>query len=623
MKLSLAFKKDGLAASKQHMLEEQKHREAEKLFRQGMVSLLDQLAPASWVVTASHLQLGSLYTKTLFVYTYPRYLATNWLSPIINFDITADLGMFIFPLQNAEVMTDLRKRVGQLESSMRMEQEKGLVRNPELETAVSDIEGLRDVLQRGEIRLFHFSLYFTIYAASLEELTTVTKQLESTLGGMLVYTKQSLLQMEQGFNSTLPLGIDELQIARNLDTGSLSTTFPFSSAELTTNEGILYGLNRHNNSLVIFDRFGLENANSVVFAKSGAGKSYSVKLEALRSLMWGTDIIVIDPENEYKLLAEAVGGSYLDLSLNSEQRINPFDLSPLMEAQTGEQVLRSAVVMLHGLIRLMVGGLNPEEDAMLDKALFETYAIKDITADPATHTNPAPLMQDLQSVLENMTGAESLVKRLGKFTTGTFAGLFNKPTNFDLARGFVGFSVRDLEDELRPIGMYLILGYLWNKIKHDLRKRILIVDEAWILMQHEDSARFVYSLAKRARKYYLGLTIISQDVEDMLGSKYGRAVITNASLTMLLKQAPTAADKLSEVFNLTEGEKFLLLEADVGEGLFFAGLNHVAIKIISSFTEDKIITTDPKELLAFKQARLTGSTDGGEVAQTTTAPETV
>lgn len=596
-----------LAATKAKMLEAQKQREAEKVLHEGMISVLDQIAPSDWLVTAQYLQFGNLFTKTLFVYTYPRYLGTNWLAPIINYDVTADISMFVYPLHNNQVMTDLRKRVSQLESGMRMEAEKGLVRNPELETAVSDIEGLRDVLQRGEIRLFQFALYFTIYAKSTEELTTITKQLESTLGGMLIYTKQTLLQMEQGYNSTLPLATDELLVTRNLDTGSLSTTFPFTSAELTTNQGILYGLNRHNNSLVIFDRFDLENANEVVFAKSGAGKSYTVKLEALRWLMWGTDIIVIDPENEYKTLAEAVGGSYMNLSLNSDQRINPFDLSPIMEGQRGEDVLRSAVVTVHGLLKLMLGGVTPEEDALLDRAIYEAYALKDITADPVTHRNPPPLMGDLQNVLQNMTGAESLVRRLEKYTTGTFAGLFNKPTNFDLNRGFLAFSVRDLEEQLRPIGMYLILGYIWNKVKHDLRRRLLIIDEAWLLMQNEDSAKFVYSLAKRARKYYLGLTIISQDVEDMISSQYGRAVITNSSLTVLLKQSPPAADRLAQVFDLTEGEKFLLLEADVGEGLFFAGLNHVAIKIISSFSEDQIITTDPQQLLAFKQSRLTGA----------------
>lgn len=587
-------------------LEEIKHRqaqqaqqkEAEQVFRQGMASVLDLIAPAAYVLAPDHLRLGNLFVKTLFVFTYPRYLNTNWLSPIINFDITMDISMFIYPLESADTMRQLRKKSTQLQATQTVEQEKGLIRNPELETAIGDIEGLRDVLQRGELRLFQYALYFTLYARSEEEMDTITKQLESTLGGMLVYTKQSFFQMEQGFNSTLPQGLDELFVLRNLDTASLSTTFPFVSSELTSNEGVLYGLNRHNNSLILFDRFNLENANSVVFAKSGAGKSFAVKLEAVRQLMFGTDIIIIDPENEYKALTEAVGGSYLTLSLNSPQRINPFDIPPIGEGETGEELLRSTIIVVHGLVALMVGGVTPEEDSLLDRALYETYALKDITADPATHKNPPPLLTDLENVLANMSGTQGLVNRLQKYTQGTFAGLFTKPTNFDLTRGMVAFSVRDLEESLRPIAMYMILGYVWNKIRHDLRRRIMIIDEAWWMMQYPDSAKFVYSLAKRARKYYLGLTIISQDVEDFLSSQYGRAIINNSSLQLLLKQAPSSVDKVTEVFKLTEGEKLLLLESDVGQGLFFAGLNHVAIQVIASYTEEQLITTDPKELLA-------------------------
>ncbi len=568
----------------------------------GMSSLLDLVAPPSFEIKPNYLKLGNTYTRTLFVFTYPRYVQTNWLSPIINYDITLDVSMFIYPIGTKEMMGQLKKKAGQLESSLAIQREKGFVRDPELETAVSDIESLRDVLQRGEMRIFQFSLYFTIYAASEDELNTITEQLESTLGGMLIYTKQALLQMEPGFSSTLPLGIDKLQVMRNLDTASLSTTFPFTSATLSSNEGILYGLNRHNNSLVLFDRFNLENANSVVFAKAGAGKSYAVKIEALRSLMLGTDVIIIDPENEYKVLCEAVGGSYLNISINSDQRINPFDLpkagTQIAAGSSGEDILRSNVAMLHGLISLMLEGLTPEEDAILEKAIFETYALKDITADIESHKNPPPLLSDLQAVVSNMSGANSIVQKLSKYTEGTFKGLFDKPTNFDLSKGFIVFSVRDLEDTLRPIGMYLVLNYIWQRVRFDMRRRLLIIDEAWWMMQHEDSGKFLYALAKRARKYYLGLTIVSQDVEDFLDSKYGRTVVNNSSLQILLKQSTAAINKVSEVFNLTEGEKFLLLECEVGEGLFFAGLNHVAIKIIASYTEDQMITTDPRELLA-------------------------
>lgn len=571
--------------------------QAEQQFNQGLATLLDLIAPAALVVQPSYLKLNNKFVRTLFVYTYPRYIQTNWLSEVINYDVEFDVSMFIYPEDSQQIMSNLRRRATQLESTQTVEQERGLIRDPELETAIGDIEELRDVLQRGESRLFHFSLYISIYGNNEDELNEIVRHVESVLGGMLIYTKQALLQMEQGFNSTLPLMQDELQITRNLDTASLSTAFPFTSSSLTSNEGVLYGINRHNNSLVLFDRFNLENANAIVFAKAGAGKSYAVKLEAVRSLMLGIDVIVIDPENEYERLAEAVGGTFVRLSINSDTRINPFDLPATSGLQVGEDGLRSTITMLHGLVSLMVSGLSPEEDALLDRALYETYALKDISIDPATQKNPPPLLTDLQSVLMNMTGAESLANRLSKFTEGSFSGLFTQPTNFDLNRGLVVFSVRDLEDALRPIGMYLILNYVWNRIRFDQRKRLLIIDEAWFMMQHEDSAKFVFSIAKRARKYFLGLTVITQDVEDFLGSQYGRSVITNSSLQVLLKQSPAAVDQLAQVFNLTDGEKLWLLEADVGEGLFFAGLNHVAIKIVASYNEDRLITTNPQELL--------------------------
>lgn len=578
----------------------------------GATELLDIIAPAAYVVAPQFVQLNNFFVKTFFVFTYPRFLNTNWLSPVINFDIPLDISMFIYPIATKEIMGQLRRRQTQLESTRQVQQEKGMVRDPELETAVGDIDSIREALQKGQTRVFHFSLYFTIYANSLDELNSLTKQLESTLGGMLIYTKQTFLQMEQGFNSSIPLFSDELQVLRNLDTGSLSTTFPFTSATLTSNEGILYGLNRHNNSLILFDRFNLENANSVVFAASGAGKSYAIKLEALRYLMLGTDVIIVDPENEYKTLAEAVGGNFMTLSLNSPQRINPFDLPKANQGESGEAILRSNIAMVSGLISLMVGTLTPEESSLLDKALYETYGLKDITSDPESFKNPPPLLQDLVSVLANMTGASALVARLEKYTEGTFAGLFNQPTNFDLENGLVVFSIRDLEEALRPIAMYLILTYIWNKIRYSLRRRILIMDEAWIIMQHEDSAKFVHALIKRARKYYLGVTVISQDVEDFLESKYGRSVINNSAMQLLLKQSTASIDKIAQVFNLTEGEKFLLLESNVGDGLFFAGQNHVAIKIIASYTEDQIITTDPRQLLAISQAQTTEATTQAE-----------
>jgi type IV secretory pathway VirB4 component len=585
--------------------------EAMQRYREGLATERDLIAPAAMAINPNYLQINNFYAKTIYVFAYPRYLNTNWLSSVINYDMTLDISIFIYPMETREVMQNLRKRIGQMESTWKMQREKGLVSDPELETAMQDVESLRYSLQKGEVKLFQASIYLTAYADSLEELKTASDQLESILGGALIFTKPTFLRMEQGFDSTLPSGNDELGIMRNLDTGSLSTMFPFTSSELTTNEGILYGINRHNNSLILFDRFNLENANSVVFAKSGAGKSYAVKLEALRYLMLDTDVIIIDPENEYKAICEAVGGTFINVSLNSHERINPFDLT-VVKDESGDDVLRSAVIRVHGLVKLMVGGLDPEEDSLLEKAIYETYALKDISADISTQKNEPPLMLDLQNVLRNMEGGESVANKLEKYTQGTFSGLFNKMTNIDLTRGFVVFSIRDLEEELRPIAMYMILGYIWNSIRIELRRRIMIIDEAWWMMQYEDSAKFLYALAKRARKYYLGLTIISQDVEDFLTSKYGRAVVANSSMQLLLKQSPSSIDMVAEVFNLTEGEKFLLLESDVGEGLFFAGLNHVAIKIIASYTEDQLITSDPKQILAMRQQLAQGAEETAE-----------
>jgi type IV secretory pathway VirB4 component len=576
--------------------EEAAAKRAQVLFEQGLFSVRDLIAPATIALKNNYLQLNNYFVRTLFVLTYPQYVEANWLTPLINFDLSFDVAMHIYPMESADIMRMLRRKVTEMESSIRLNEERGAIRDPELEIAYQDTEELRDNLQRGSERFFHYALYFTIYSKSLEELNTATDRIETALGGQLIYTKQALLQMQAGFDATLPLSNDQLRVVRNMTSSSLATTFPFVSSDLTTNEGILYGINRHNNSLILFDRFKLENANMVVFSKSGGGKSYAVKLEIMRSLMLGTDVFVIDPENEYETLAQAVGGSYLSVNLNAEKRINPFDLPDLGPEADGEKNLRSAIIALLGLMNLMLGKLTPEEDSLMDRAIRETYASRDITADVKSQTNPAPTMQDLHSVLKNMTGAESLAQRLDKYVSGTFAGIFNQPTNFDLNRGLVVFNIRDLEETLRPIAMYVILNYIWNKIRFEKRKRLMVIDEAWVMMQYEDSAKFLYSIAKRARKYWLGLTTITQDVEDFLNSSYGKAVVSNSSLQLLFRQSPASIDLIADTFNLTEGEKFLLLESAVGEGLFFAGTNHAAIKVVASFVEDKIVTSSPEQL---------------------------
>ncbi len=588
--------------------EQKKLLQAEREYNAGLNTLRDLIAPSALHVNQNSIEISGKIARSFFVLSYPRFISANWLSQVISLDVPMDMSMFIYPLDTEEIMDKLRSKVGQLQSTIAMNEEKGNVRDPMLETAYRDVETLRDKLQQGTERYFRFSLYFTIYAESQKQLDEASASLESLLGAKLIVTKQAILQMEQGFNSTLPLGNDELAVATNMNTEPLSTTFPFVSSELTSNDGILYGINRHNNSLILFDRFQMENANSVVFAKSGAGKSYAIKLEILRSMMLGTDVIVIDPENEYKHLSEAVGGSFLTISLNSDSRVNPFDLPKAVEGESNEDMLRSAVINLLGLMNLMLGKLNPTEEAIMDRALWETYAKKDITPGVSFENVEPPTMQDLVEILGGMVGGESLAQRLTKYTEGTFSGIFNQQTNVNLTNQLVVFSVRDLEDTLRPIAIYVVLNYIWNVVRSSLRRRLMIIDEAWWMMQHEDSARFLFGIAKRARKYYLGVTTITQDVSDFLQSPYGKPIVTNSSIQMLLKQSPAAIEAIAETFFLTEGEKYLLLESEVGEGIFFAGLKHVAIKIIASYMEDQIITTDPRQALEIAEAKKDFST---------------
>lgn len=590
---------------------EREQQEIEAEFLKGITTLRDIIAPSSLEIQGSHFRLGTKYGRTLYVYGYPREIYTGWLSSIINIDEVIDVSMFIYPVESQVVLDNLRKKVGQLEASMSINAEHGKVRDPGLEAAYQDAEELRDQLQRGEQRFFRYGLYITMYADSLDELGFIQHKLETILGQQLVLSKVASSQQEQGLNSTIPQMTDQLQIRRNMNTGAVSTSFPFTSADLTQNDGILYGINMHNNGLVIFDRFSLENANLVVFAKSGAGKSFTVKLEALRTMMMGADVLIIDPENEYQRLAEAVGGSYIRLSLNSDVRINPFDLPRVIDSDEADDSLRANLVTLHGLLRLMLGGasaqiagggaamlpaLSPSEEADLDQALIDTYARAGITSDPLTHNSPPPTISDLYETLLHMGGnGPQLAQRLRKYTTGTFAGIFSQQSNIDINNTMVVFNIRDLEDELRPVAMYIVLSHIWNRIRTEQKKRMLIVDEAWQLLKYEDSANFMFSLAKRARKYYLGLTTITQDVEDFMGSKMGRAIVANSSMQLLLKQSPSAVDVLSDVFKLTEEERKRLANFPVGQGLFFAGQNHVHMQIIASPTEQSLITTNPQQ----------------------------
>ncbi len=575
----------------------------EQIYKQGVLELQDVIAPSALKITPRELNLGDKIARTFFVMSYPRTLTDSWFSPIINLDRILDISIFIHPIDSADILKKFQKKVAEVQSQIMTREEKGLVRDPVLDTAYRDLEDLRDQLQQAQERIFDVGVYITIYEASIEALDKAESEIKSMLESRLVYVKPALFQQEQGFKSVLPIGDDVLNVNSKLNSSPLSSIFPFVSFDLTSDKGILYGVNRHNASLVLFDRFSLENYNSVVFAKSGSGKSYAMKLEILRTLMFDTEVIVIDPEREYEFLAQAVGGRYFNISLNSEHHINPFDLAPPREDESSADVLRSNIVALVGMFRIMLGGLSPEEDAIIDRAITETYALKDITADSDFSQIEPPLMSDFELVLAGMQGSESLVQRLSKYTKGTWAGFINRPTNVDMNKRFVVFSVRDMEDELKPLAMYLITHYIWNTVRKTLKKRLLVIDEAWWMMKSEDTASFLYGMAKRGRKYYLGLSTITQDVDDFLKSPYGLPMITNSSIQLLLKQSPTTIDNLQKTFNLSDEEKYLLLESDVGEGIFFAGLKHVAIKIIASYTEDQIITSDPSQVLALRKQR--------------------
>ncbi|MSR87808.1 MAG: DUF87 domain-containing protein [Candidatus Zambryskibacteria bacterium] len=581
----------------------------QEIFEAGVLELKDIIAPSALKITPKEINLGEKILRSFFIISYPRFLSEGWFSPIINMDKVFDVSIFIHPIETSKVLRQFQRKVAEVQSQIHMRENKGLVRDPVLDIAYQDLENLRDQLQQAQEKLFDVGLYITVYGDSDAELDKVESEIKSILESKLIYVKPALFQQEQGYKSTLPLGNDELGVHSKLNSSPLSSLFPFTSFDLTSDNGILYGINRHNSSLVLFDRFSLENYNSIMFAKSGAGKSYATKLEILRTLMFDTEVIVIDPEREYEYMAEVTGGRYFNISLNSENHINPFDLPVPGPNESAANVLRSNIINLVGLFRLMMGGLTAEEDAIIDRAITETYALKDISADSDFRNIEPPLMSDFEMVLTGMEGGESLAQRLTKYTKGTWAGFINRPSNVDINKKFVVFSLRDMEDELKPIAMYIVMHYIWSAIRKELKKRLLVIDEAWWMMKSDDTASFLMSLVKRGRKYFLGVATITQDVGDFLKSPYGIPIITNSSIQILLKQSATTIDTLQKTFNLTDEEKYLLLESDRGEGIFFAGLKHVAIKNIASYTEDQIITSDPSQVLAIKKAKRDAAED--------------
>ncbi|MCK5096316.1 MAG: DUF87 domain-containing protein [Candidatus Pacebacteria bacterium] len=575
----------------------------EDIYDSEELELADIIAPSALKIDSTHIQLGEKLVKTFFVTSYPKILNDSWFSPIINLDRVFDISIFIHPIETRQILKKFQKKVAEVQSQISERAEKGFVRDPKLDSAYQDLEELRDSLQQAREKMFSVGVYISIYADDKDEMKRVDSEMRSILESRMIYVRPALFQQEEGLQSMLPVATDKLHVHKKLNSSPLSSFFPFVSFDLTSDRGILYGINRHNSSLVLFDRFSLENYNSITFATSGSGKSYATKLEIIRSLMFDTEVIVIDPENEYQYLAEATGGRFFNISLTSEHHINPFDLPPAQEGENPGDVLRSNIITLVGLFRIMLGGLTPEEDAIIDRAITETYALKDITPESNFTEIEPPLLSDFEMVLSGMEGADNLVQKLSKYTHGTWSGFLNKPTNVNINKKFIVFSIRDMEDELKPVAMFIVTHYIWSAIRKNLRKRLLVVDEAWWMMKSEDTASFLFGLAKRGRKYYLGISTITQDVNDFLRSPYGLPIMTNSSMQLLLKQSPTSIDIVQKTFNLTDEEKYLLLESGVGEGIFFAGMKHVALKIIASYTEDQIITSDPSQILAIKQAK--------------------
>ncbi|MBI2032057.1 MAG: ATP-binding protein [Candidatus Levybacteria bacterium] len=570
-------------------------------FNKSRTGITDIIAPPSVEVDFGHIRVGEHFFKTFFVIGYPRFVSPNWLEPLIDFDSTMNISMFCYPASSPDVLSDLRRKIAEMEATIAVQLEQGLEADPNVKASLEDALAVQEELAKGIERFFQFSLYITLVAGDLPTLDQNARNLKTLLSSILILAKPATLQMEDGFKSTSPMAIDSLYITRNMDTTSLASTFPFTSATLTQDKGVLYGINQLNGSLVIFDRYSMENANEVVLGKSGAGKSYLIKLEIMRQFMFGSEVIILDPEGEYDKLSVALGGEYISFKTSSPVKINPFDMAGLYEE--GENELGSKILSLHALLRIVMGELDPAHDAILDRALVETYKRKGITGDPKTQRKEPPVMNDLYNVLSEGKDptSQDLSLRLEKFIHGSLSGIFNQQSNLDIKNPLTVFSIKELEGDLRPIAMQIILDFVWTRIRKNLKKRLLIVDEAWYLMKYPESASFIYGIAKRARKYYLGLTTATQDVQDFLSTDYGKAVLSNSSIQILLKQSPTQIDLVGEVFYLTQQEKNLLISANVGEGLFFAGQSHVAIQVVAAPFEHEIITSNPEDIVRQKQ----------------------
>lgn len=576
--------------------QEKKRRERLSLqFSFGEQDQVDLISYSGLMEESTYLQIGDTYVRTLFISGYPYVANVGWLNMLINFNHDLDISYHIEQVDPLMALPKLNRKITELESTKRNMLKAGKVIGSEITDPLESAIELKDKIQRGQEKLFQISIYMTLGASSLEELNKNTQVLETIMASRMFYIKTVTFQQLEGLQSVLPRGENQLAQKRNLDSSSAALTFPFVSSELVQESGILYGINKSNNSLVIVDRFSLNNANSIIFAQSGSGKSYTAKVEILRQLMQQTKVIVIDPEREYKQLAKSIGGTYIRLSATSKEKINPFDFS--LKSVTGENGLAEHIQDLTEIISLMAGSLSDEERAVVDKALIETYKLFSISMRKRNYEvdQKFPLLKDFYKVLKKMKQNE-LCHRLDKFVSGSLSSVFDSQTNVDLSNRLVVFDIKDLDESLRQIMILTTANFVHAQVKSDPQKRILVIDEAWLLLQHEESARFLAGLVRRARKHYLGVTLISQQANDFLNQEYGRAIASQSSLRILMKQDTTSIKKVVQEFNLSEYEQQFLLTCDRGEALIIADQNHVAVKIVASEKEHPMLTTDPKDL---------------------------
>lgn len=569
----------------------------EQEYVQTMQDYKSHLAPSYREMKSSSYNISGVFARSYYASSYPSYIDFLRTRDVLSFYAKRDMSRFIYPSENSAIQAMMKRRSTQLKAEIGIARQKGITYDTDIDIEFRDVEDIRQKLATREERYFESSFYVSVYEHDEEKLREISKKLEQKISGYGIRIKPTSQRMDEAQIASLPLCIDELDIPRSMITNSIAGGFPFISGDLIESTGILYGANLHTGSLIIFDRFAhkLPNANSIILATSGAGKSFATKLEILRYLMLGIEVIVIDPENEYKALCEKVNGTYLNISINAPYHINPFDLPPKLEdvEYSNGDLLRSQILNLIWLISVLIWGLDAAEEAILDKALQATYSLKEITFtdDDCTHKT-IPTMHDLLNVLEGMEWGDLMWLKLSKYVTGTFANLFNNETNIDLNNNLTVFSIRDIEDALKTPAMYNVLNYIWTKVRAKKTPRMLVIDEAWIMMQSKVAANFLFQLVKRARKFGLWVSTITQDVEDFLKSEYGKPIVSNASLQILLRQSTSSIEALEKIFWLSEAEKQLLVAANIWEWLMIAGNQHVGVKILASPNEKKFISTD-------------------------------